>query len=98
MAQLPPRFLALSIGRLEAVQQELLFAEAEKVLQIKALAVGVVYITHAQFVTPLSDDDSAGDLNSRITATLPDTGSYRIVAAALSSGSSGAYELTLESR
>jgi len=39
----------------------------------------------------LSDDDSAGDLDSRITFTVPQSGEYEIVAAALSG--SGSYTL-----
>lgn len=40
-----------------------------------------------------TDDDSGGDLDSMIEITLPTNGPYRVVAAALSSGSSGAYTL-----
>ena len=43
-----------------------------------------------------TDDDGAGDLDSLIEITLPADGSYRVVAAALSSGSTGAYTLRVE--
>lgn len=42
------------------------------------------------FVDPLSDDDSAGDLDSRICVELPETGTYRVFAGPLSSASAGA--------
>lgn len=41
------------------------------------------------------DDDSAGNLNSRIIATLPQDGSYRIVAHSYNRSTSGAYRITL---
>lgn len=44
-------------------------------------------------VTPLTDDDSAGDLDSRLEITLPQSGTYHVIAGALSSGSTGAYTL-----
>ena len=43
-----------------------------------------------------TDDDGAGDLDSRLELTLPADGPYRVVAAALSSGSSGGYTLRVE--
>ncbi|HUP52176.1 MAG TPA: pre-peptidase C-terminal domain-containing protein [Longimicrobiales bacterium] len=43
-----------------------------------------------------TDDDGAGDLDSLIEITLPTDGSYRVIAAALSAGSSGAYTLRVE--
>lgn len=42
------------------------------------------------------DDDGAGDLNSQITATLPETGTYTVVANSYGAGETGAYELALE--
>jgi hypothetical protein len=42
---------------------------------------------------PLTDDDSAGDLNSRIRVTLPESGSYRVIASALDAGGSGRFQL-----
>jgi hypothetical protein len=43
----------------------------------------------------LSDDDGAGELNSRITVILPETGTYRIVASSLSAGETGPYRLSV---
>ena len=43
-----------------------------------------------------TDDDGAGDLDSLIEITLPTDGTYRVTAAALSAGSSGAYTLRVE--
>jgi hypothetical protein len=42
---------------------------------------------------PLTDDDGAGDLNSRIEVTLPRNGTYRVIASALDAGASGRYEI-----
>ncbi len=44
---------------------------------------------------PLTDDDGAGDLNSRITVTLPEDGTYRVVASALDGGASGQFQLVV---
>jgi serine protease Do len=44
----------------------------------------------------LTDDDSGGELNSLIEATLPANGPYKVIAAALSAGSSGGYTLRVE--
>ncbi len=41
------------------------------------------------------DDDSGGNLNARITFTLPYTGNYRMVANTLRVGATGAYTLTV---
>ena len=43
-----------------------------------------------------TDDDSGGGLSSLIEVTLPAAGPYRVIAAALSAGSSGAYTLRVE--
>jgi hypothetical protein len=43
-----------------------------------------------------TDDDGAGDLDALIETTLPEDGPYRVIAAALSAGSSGAYTLRVE--
>jgi hypothetical protein len=40
-----------------------------------------------------SDDDSGGDLDARITITLPSTGTYVIIANTVSEGESGAYSV-----
>lgn len=44
----------------------------------------------------LNDDDSAGDLNARLTATLPVTGSYMILANSYAEGERGTYRLSLK--
>jgi hypothetical protein len=43
---------------------------------------------------PMQDDDGGEGLNSLISATLPGTGTYRIIASALSDGA-GAYSLSV---
>jgi hypothetical protein len=43
-----------------------------------------------------TDDDSGGELSSLIEATLPADGPYRVIAAALSAGASGAYTLRVD--
>ena len=45
-------------------------------------------------VAPIEDDDSGGSFNSRIVATLAESGTFRIVAAALGSDT-GAFELSV---
>jgi hypothetical protein len=42
------------------------------------------------------DDDGAGSLNSRITATLPETGTYSVVANSYGAGATGAYEIRFQ--
>jgi hypothetical protein len=42
------------------------------------------------------DDDSAGDLNSRLTAPVESAGEYTVWAGSFSGDATGAYELTLE--
>jgi hypothetical protein len=42
---------------------------------------------------PLTDDDGAGELNSRIRVSLPESGTYRVVASALDGSSSGKFQL-----
>ena len=43
-----------------------------------------------------TDDDGAGDLDALIEITLPADGPYQVIAAALSSGATGAYTLRVE--
>jgi hypothetical protein len=43
--------------------------------------------------SPLSDDDSAGELNSELTVTFPESGGYRIIATSAGPGATGAYRL-----
>jgi serine protease Do len=44
--------------------------------------------------SPLTDDDSGGELNAELTVTFPEAGTYRIIATSAGSGSTGAYRLT----
>lgn len=44
---------------------------------------------------PLTDDDSAGELNAELTVTFPQSGVYRVIATSAGSGSTGAYRLTV---
>jgi Caspase domain len=44
-----------------------------------------------------SDDDSAGDLNSTLTVTLPETGTYAVIANAAVANAQGAYRLSASS-
>ena len=54
-----------------------------------------LYVAGPGLVDHYSDDDSAGDLNSRITLTFPETGSYRVIASALDAMPSGPYTLVV---
>jgi len=53
-----------------------------------------LYLAGPGLPEPLSDDDSGGDLDSRLTLSLPETGEYRIIASSLSGGT-GAYSLSV---
>jgi redox-sensitive bicupin YhaK (pirin superfamily) len=53
-----------------------------------------LYLFGPGMTETLSDDDGGGDLDSELTVTFPETGSYTVGAAALSSGAVGAYSLT----
>lgn len=55
-----------------------------------------LYMTGPGLDGVLTDDDSGGSLDSRLEVTLPTAGPYRVVAAALSSGGSGAYTVRVE--
>ena len=46
---------------------------------------------------PAEDDDSAGDMDSLIEFEFPESGTYRIIVSAFSSGSGGDFEITVES-
>ena len=43
---------------------------------------------------PLEDDDSGGDLDSRLSVTLPESGGYRIVVSSIGGGS-GSYTVAV---
>jgi serine protease Do len=44
----------------------------------------------------LSDDDGAGDLDSQLTVSFPEDGTYVVVASSLSGGSTGSYTLSVD--
>lgn len=48
-----------------------------------------LYVAGPGIAEPLSDDDGAGDLDSRIAFTASETGSYRVIASSLSGGEGG---------
>ena len=52
-----------------------------------------LYLTGPGLAGTLSDDDGAGNLDSRIEVTLPEGGTYTVVASALEEGSTGAFRL-----
>jgi hypothetical protein len=54
-----------------------------------------LYVAGPGLSQPLTDDDGAGDLNSRITVTLPGDGTYRVVASALDGNSSGKFQIVV---
>jgi hypothetical protein len=55
-----------------------------------------LYLTGPALGEVLTDDDSGGNLDAKIDVTLPVSGPFTVVAAALSSGSSGAYQIRVE--
>ncbi len=55
-----------------------------------------LYLTGPGLGEVRTDDDSGGDLDAKIDVTLPTSGPFTVVAAALSSGSSGAYQIRVE--
>jgi hypothetical protein len=52
-----------------------------------------LYVIGPGMDSPAEDDDSAGDMDSRVELEFPESGTYRIVVSAFSSGSGGAFEL-----
>ena len=56
-----------------------------------------LYLVGPGMAEPMQDDDGGDDLNSLISATLPGTGTYRIIASSLSDGT-GAYSLSVSPR
>ncbi len=52
-----------------------------------------LYLVGPGIDTPLEDDDGGNDTNSRLTTTLPESGTYRVIVSAYSSGSGGAFDL-----
>jgi hypothetical protein len=55
-----------------------------------------LYIVGPGLGEVLSDDDGAGDLDSQLTLSFPEDGTYVVVASTLSGGSTGAYSLRVE--
>ena len=54
-----------------------------------------LYVAGPGLAEPLSDDDSAGDLDSRLSFELPQSGSYRVIVSALEADPSGPFTLTV---
>jgi hypothetical protein len=54
-----------------------------------------LYVIGPGLTDPMTDDDGAGDLNSRITITFPFDGVYVVIASALSTGE-GPYTIRVE--
>ena len=52
-----------------------------------------LYVVGPGLDAPMEDDDSAGDANSRVALTFPDSGAYRVIVSAFSSGSGGAFTI-----
>ena len=57
-----------------------------------------LYVVGPGMLDPRTDDDGGDDFNSRLTVTLPDDGTYRIIASALSLSGSGDYRLRVTGR
>jgi hypothetical protein len=52
-------------------------------------------VTGPGLSSPLTDDDSAGELNAELTVTFPASGVYRIISTSAGTGSTGAYRLAV---
>ncbi len=57
-----------------------------------------LYLVGPGIIEPLSDDDSAGELDARITYTFREAGTYRIIVSALSAAASGGFTLVVSER
>jgi hypothetical protein len=53
-----------------------------------------LYLTGPGIASPMSDDDSGGELNARITVTFPEAGTYLVVVSGAMPGASGAFRLS----
>jgi hypothetical protein len=58
----------------------------------------MLYVDGPSISPPLMDDDSAGDLDSRITYTPPEDGVLRLVVSSYASGATGDFELRIVRR
>jgi len=75
-----------------------LFARAGEELTIELRSEAfdpVLYVDGAQLSAPLMDDDSAGELDSRVVYTPTEDGRLRLVVAAYSADASGDFELSI---
>jgi hypothetical protein len=57
-----------------------------------------LYLVGPGLMEPMSDDDGGEGTNSQITVTLPDTGTYRIIASPYGSDDTGAFTLSVSPR
>jgi hypothetical protein len=57
-----------------------------------------LYLVGPGMLQPRTDDDGGDGLNSRLTVTLPEDGTYRIIASALNLSESGEYSLLVTGR
>lgn len=54
-----------------------------------------LYLLGPGITSPMSDDDSGGELNARLTVTFPETGTYVVVASSAMPGATGAFRLSV---
>jgi hypothetical protein len=54
-----------------------------------------LYLLGPGIASPMSDDDSGGELNARVTVTFPETGTYVVVVSSPDRGVSGAFRLSV---
>lgn len=57
-----------------------------------------LYVVGPGFPEALTDDGGGGGLNSSLTVTLPETGTYRVIASSLDGAASGPYSLRVTAR
>ncbi len=89
------------LGSGEPAQPWSLSVSAGEELEITLISEAfdpVLYVDGASLPEALMDDDSAGDLDSRITLTVPADGVLRIVASAFASDAAGDYEIRIVRR
>ncbi len=54
-----------------------------------------LYLLGPGIASPMSDDDSGGELNARVTATFRETGTYVVVVSSADPGATGAFRLSV---